>query len=204
MSHARVRSFLLSALATLAAFPLPAAEGDARLWLSTDLAATFTVDGNEGGTLLPGSLALLEASPGRHVLVGTTEDGQFRREIPVEVTRGESRALSFDFASLLAEKLRAAPSAEAGSASEVAPDMLPPQLLVRVSPEGGLGEGLVVLEAVIDEQGHVRLTRIRESVPALDAAAVRAVSRWRYAPARHPDGRAQAVRLVVKVDFRRD
>jgi protein TonB len=43
-------------------------------------------------------------------------------------------------------------------------------------------EGLVVLEATIDERGFVVGARVLRSVPLLDAAALAAVKQWRYTP----------------------
>lgn len=42
--------------------------------------------------------------------------------------------------------------------------------------------GTVILEAVIDERGHVSRVRVLRSVPLLDEAAVEAVRGWRYTP----------------------
>jgi protein TonB len=43
-------------------------------------------------------------------------------------------------------------------------------------------EGLVILEAVIAEDGSVRDIRVLRSVQLLDAAAVEAVREWRFTP----------------------
>jgi protein TonB len=43
-------------------------------------------------------------------------------------------------------------------------------------------EGVVIMEAMIDERGHVVRVRVLRSEPLLDAAAVSAVERWRYTP----------------------
>jgi periplasmic protein TonB len=43
-------------------------------------------------------------------------------------------------------------------------------------------EGLVILEAVINERGVVERVKVLRSVPLLDAAAVDAVQKWRYTP----------------------
>jgi TonB family protein len=54
--------------------------------------------------------------------------------------------------------------------------LYPPEALdARVS-------GLVVLEAVIDQQGNVRSVQVLKSVPMLDQAAIDAVKGWRYEP----------------------
>lgn len=43
-------------------------------------------------------------------------------------------------------------------------------------------EGVVILEVLIDEQGHVADTRVVRSVPQLDQAAITAVNQWQYEP----------------------
>lgn len=43
-------------------------------------------------------------------------------------------------------------------------------------------EGLVILEAVINERGGVEHVKVLRSVPLLDAAAIDAVRSWRYTP----------------------
>jgi protein TonB len=62
-------------------------------------------------------------------------------------------------------------------------------------------EGQVVLEIVVDREGRpepdVRTVR---SIALLDAAAVAAVRRWRFRPARDAGGRP--VRVVLQVPLR--
>jgi protein TonB len=43
-------------------------------------------------------------------------------------------------------------------------------------------EGVVILEAVINEEGEVRQLRVLRSVPLLDEAAMEAVRQWRFTP----------------------
>jgi len=43
-------------------------------------------------------------------------------------------------------------------------------------------EGVVILEALLDENGHVNSVKVVRSEPLLDDAAVQAVRRWRYTP----------------------
>lgn len=43
-------------------------------------------------------------------------------------------------------------------------------------------EGVVILEATLDENGHVDRLQVLRSVPLLDEAALRAVREWRYTP----------------------
>jgi len=83
----------------------------------------------------------------------------------------------------------------------------PPVVVKRVVPEypevarrAGI-EGLVRLEAILDESGRVEdSVRVLQSVPELDRAAIEAFRQWRFAPARDHDGRA--VRVVLEVPIR--
>lgn len=43
-------------------------------------------------------------------------------------------------------------------------------------------EGVVILEATLDERGNVDRLRVLRSAPLLDEAALQAVRRWRYTP----------------------
>ena len=61
-------------------------------------------------------------------------------------------------------------------------------------------EGIVVLEATIDESGIVRDLRIVRSIPLLDRAAIDAVSKWRYTPTRL-NGAPVAVIMTVHLTF---
>ena len=63
-----------------------------------------------------------------------------------------------------------------------------PRKLVDVAPiypdiaRAARVEGLVILEATIDERGFVIDARVLRSVPLLDAAALAALKQWRYTP----------------------
>jgi protein TonB len=61
-------------------------------------------------------------------------------------------------------------------------------------------EGVVILEAIIDETGAVRDIRVLRSIPLLDRAAIDAVSRWRYMPTQL-NGVAVPVIMTVSVIF---
>jgi len=61
-------------------------------------------------------------------------------------------------------------------------------------------QGVVILEAIIDDQGSVANARVLRSVPLLDAAALDAVSRWRFTPT-EIDGRRISLLLTVTVNF---
>lgn len=61
-------------------------------------------------------------------------------------------------------------------------------------------EGMVILEATIDETGIVRDVKVLRSIPMLDQAATDAVKRWRYTPTRL-NGVAVPILLTVTVTF---
>lgn len=64
----------------------------------------------------------------------------------------------------------------------------PPQRLVNVAPVYPAialsvhKEGIVIIDATIDEQGNVTDTRILRSIPLLDEAALAAVRQWKFSP----------------------
>jgi protein TonB len=60
--------------------------------------------------------------------------------------------------------------------------------------------GIVVLEAVIDEDGHVREVRVLRSTPLLDQAAIEAVRQWRFSPTLL-NGQPVPVAMTVTVGF---
>ena len=81
-----------------------------------------------------------------------------------------------------------------------------PRLVRRVDPEYPLIavnaqiEGIVIIEATVDERGRVTDTNVLRSHSVLDQAAVRAVEQWRYEPLRL-NGVAQPFVLTVTVSF---
>ncbi len=66
---------------------------------------------------------------------------------------------------------------------------VPPKLQKQTKPKYPVEafnrhvEGDVTLEYVIDVDGKARDFRVLKSIPPLDAAAVQAVQKWRFAPA---------------------
>lgn len=84
----------------------------------------------------------------------------------------------------------------------------PPLLLSRIMPEyprqarlQGV-EGLVLLEAILDLEGRIEGdVKIVQSIPSLDIAAMQAVRRWRFRPARDRENRPVRVILEVPVRF---
>lgn len=61
-------------------------------------------------------------------------------------------------------------------------------------------EGVVILEAVIAEDGTVRDVRTLRSIPLLDASAIEAVRQWRFTPTRL-NGAPVSVVMTVTVAF---
>jgi periplasmic protein TonB len=83
----------------------------------------------------------------------------------------------------------------------------PPTVLEQVVPEYPRAArfdrivGLVVLRVVVGTDGLVEPERtvVVRSVPALDAAAIAAIGKWRFSPALGHSGRP--VRVVIEVPF---
>jgi protein TonB len=61
-------------------------------------------------------------------------------------------------------------------------------------------QGIVILEITVAEDGSVQNPRVLRSIPLLDAAALSAVSQWRYQPALL-NGQPVPVILTVTVPF---
>jgi len=82
----------------------------------------------------------------------------------------------------------------------------PPKLVKQVNPvypqvaRKGRVEGMVILEAKIDERGNVMDVRVLRSIPLLDQAAVDAVKQWKYEPLLI-DGKARKAVFTVTVRF---
>jgi protein TonB len=62
-------------------------------------------------------------------------------------------------------------------------------------------EGVVILEAVIGENGAVRDVRVLRSIQLLDDAATEAVRQWRFTPTLL-NGQAVPVVMTVTVAFK--
>ena len=82
-----------------------------------------------------------------------------------------------------------------------------PELVHRVEPVyppnavADRVEGVVVVEATVDDQGHVQEVRVLRSIGPLDQAAIDAVMQWRYLPLLVNDQPSRFV-LTVNVTFR--
>jgi protein TonB len=81
-----------------------------------------------------------------------------------------------------------------------------PQRIVNVTPaypaiaRSAHVEGLVIIEATIDERGDVIRTQVLRSIPLLDAAALDAVRQWRFQPTLL-NGIAVPIVMTVTVNF---
>jgi protein TonB len=87
-------------------------------------------------------------------------------------------------------------------------NVVKPVLIERVNPEypevarKARVEGIVILEAIITQNGHVENAKVLRGVhPLLDQAAVNAVRKWRYKPATL-NGKPVRVHSTVTVNFK--
>jgi TonB family protein len=72
----------------------------------------------------------------------------------------------------------------------------------KAAQETGV-EGTVLLEILINTKGRVVRTRVVESIPELDAAAVACVKQWRYIPAQK-NGRPVPAKAFAVITFKRE
>jgi TonB family protein len=83
----------------------------------------------------------------------------------------------------------------------------PPARLVSVPPAYPAmarlahQEGIVIIEATIDEQGNVTETHILRSIPLLDESAVAAVRQWKFSPTLL-NGVPVSIVMTVTVNFK--
>ncbi len=83
----------------------------------------------------------------------------------------------------------------------------PPQKVYDVAPaypplaRAAHVEGVVILEAIIGENGEVRDVRVLRSISVLDGAAVDAVRQWRFTPTLL-NGQAVPVVMTITVAFK--
>jgi TonB family protein len=100
------------------------------------------------------------------------------------------------------------PGLSGARAERLRPGIQPPVVLIRTEPEyseparKARVQGTVVVEGVIDEQGHTSGLRIREPLGlGLDEKALEAVKLWRFQPAKR-DGKPLAIVAVFELNFR--
>ena len=83
----------------------------------------------------------------------------------------------------------------------------PPERLVYVPPiypmsaRAARVQGIVIIEATLDERGNVTRTQILRSIPLLDEAAVTAVRQWKFSPTLL-NGVPVSIVMTVTVNFR--
>jgi TonB family protein len=80
-----------------------------------------------------------------------------------------------------------------------------PEAVEKVQPPprdypGAIVEGIVMVQALVGEDGLVKDTRVVKSIPTLDAEAVACVRKWRFKPAMS-HGKPIAVWVAVPVKF---
>ena len=81
-----------------------------------------------------------------------------------------------------------------------------PTLIHRVDPEYPMLaqvsqiEGVVILEAIVDQEGRVESLKVLRSAPVFERAALEAVRQWRYSPV-ILNGRPEKFILTVVVSF---
>jgi len=86
-------------------------------------------------------------------------------------------------------------------------DLKAPMKIKDVKPiyppiaQSAMVQGVVIIEAIIDDMGRVADARILRSIPLLDQAALEAVRQWEYVPVQL-NGVAQPVVMTVTVNFR--
>ena len=64
-------------------------------------------------------------------------------------------------------------------------------------------EGVVIIEATLDERGNVVRAQVLRSIPQLDAAALDAVRQWKFSPTLL-NGVPVPIVMTVTVNFRLD
>ncbi len=107
---------------------------------------------------------------------------------------------------LPAAAIPAAPSAEVGAPHRVSGGVIPPRLISSVTPiypnlaKEARVQGDVVVTATVDANGHVSKAKAVSGSAMLRQAALDAVQRWRYEPAKL-DGQSISAEVTVKVSF---
>jgi TonB family protein len=94
-----------------------------------------------------------------------------------------------------------------GDSLEVGGDIPQPEVLKRVEPiypedarKSGI-EGTVILYVTTDTEGRVAQVKVLKSIPALDRAAMDAVSQWVWEPYIH-EGKPTPVSFSLTVSFK--
>jgi protein TonB len=133
------------------------------------------------------------------------------RLVPIDVAEANSNGVVGGFGNDPGIAIRDEPPPPAPAAqpapSRVGGAIKPPRKIQDVAPvypelaRTARVSGVVIIEAMIDEQGRVQDARVLRSIPLLDAAAIDAVRRWRFTPT-VLNGEAIPVVMTVTVNFR--
>lgn len=192
MSRAIAVLALSTVLAVSAVWSV-AAQGAAQAQSETDLRTRITQQPGEPGPYLDLAKIYLE-------------QGRFD-----EAARMISNALA-----LTRRQIPAGTAAASAAGSSLAPrypdavrvggDIREPRKLADVKPvypalaQAANVQGIVILEALIDQEGNVADVAVLRSVQLLDAAAIDAVQQWQYTPTLL-NGNPVDVIMVVTVNF---
>ena len=107
-----------------------------------------------------------------------------------------------------AEGLKAGPPSnpDATGAYRIGGGLMPPKKIKDVAPvyppiaQEARVQGVVIMEARVDEHGNVSDVRVLRSIPLLDKAAIDAVRQWQYTPTTM-NGVAVPVIMTLTVNF---
>jgi TonB family protein len=96
--------------------------------------------------------------------------------------------------------------AELQNAIRIGGQITMPQKVKHVSPvyppiaQSARVQGVVIVEAILDREGHVGYSRVLRSIPLLDQAALDAVNQWEFTPT-HLNGSPVPVVMTATVQF---
>jgi periplasmic protein TonB len=128
-------------------------------------------------------------------------------EPPTDVFGSDAGVIAFGDSNAIVTEPAPPPPAPRLPIVHVGGKIRPPQKVTDVAPiypaigRAARVEGVVILEAVIAEDGSVRDVRVLRSIPLLDAAATEAVRQWRFTPTLL-NGEPVPVVMTVTVAFR--
>lgn len=128
---------------------------------------------------------------------------EMTQEMRVEMLRAQ---LADAEARLAAMKQQAPPVVNGVQALRIGGDVKAPERVKYVPPvypqdaQDAKVSGIVIIEALVDEQGYVSSAKVLKSVALLDQTALDAVMQWKYAPTML-NGVAVPVIMTVTVNF---
>jgi TonB family protein len=199
------------AVAADAGFAGTIVEVDATVDSSGNVTATqatsVSVHGPEAPSGAP-SLAGLEPAAQATVAAALDAVRDWRFEEPIEtpaVARVRVR-FSRELREAVVTGVRAVSGFKERQVLTVGGGIRPPAKVLNVPPvypqeaQDAKIQGVVILEAIVGEDGSVTDVEVLRSIPQLDGPAVEAVKQWRYQPTLL-NGVPQAVRMTVTVNF---